>query len=660
MSAQLREFERFSNVFPEPILLVTSTGNLCVANSKAQRELFRAGPFAAGRLLSDFVENEPDSILSYLKSCARSGEPLPSLFKFLSNEGPPLEYRCLGCAFRSSDEQQRPLVVLRLELKELSSSRFIGLNHQIDQLRTEIARRRKVERDLVEQRQLLEVTLSSIGDAVIATDLEGRITFVNPAAEDHLGYASSECVGRSLTDVFVIRNEHTGDAVVNPVELVLKTGRVVGLANHTVLVRRDGVELPIDDSAAPIRDATGNLLGAILVFHEVSESRKLQRELILQADALKEADRRKDQFLAVLAHELRNPLAPMRNGLQIARMKSKSDEALHPVIDMMERQLLHLVRLVDDLMDVSRVSRGVVELRRAPLSISEVIARSTESVRADFESRGHHLQVELPPDAIRVDGDADRLTQVVSNLLTNSAKYSPDGGAIRLSVSCDSDELCIQVSDKGIGIPTDQIDRVFDMFSQVRTHQGRYEGGLGIGLSLVRTLVQLHGGSVTAHSDGPGLGSTFKVRLPVLKASPQASRGSAAKPHNAPALRVLVADDNVDAARTMGLLLELRGQVVSVATSGHDAVRQAAQFLPEVIFMDVGMPDIDGVEATRRIRELPGGSTILIVALTGWGQPQDQERTRIGGMDRHIVKPISPDDIAEVLAIAAQRRDRGG
>lgn len=638
------------------MLLVASSAHLCAANAAAKRELLHSVALSPDKMLFDFVENERDTILGYLKSCSRSGEPLPALLNFRSKDGEGSEYRSLGCAFRSQDEHRRPLVVLRLAQKEVSSARFVGLNQQIDQLRGEIARRRKVERELAEQRQLLEVTLSSIGDAVIATDVEGRITFVNPAAEDHLGYSSGECVGQPLTDVFVIRNEHTGEPVVNPVQLVLKTGRVVGLANHTVLIRKDGVELPIDDSAAPIRDSTGKLLGAILVFHEVSESRKLQRELILQADALKEADQRKDQFLAVLAHELRNPLAPMRNGLQIARVRAGADEAMKRVVEMMERQLVHLVRLVDDLMDVSRVSRGVVELRRAPVLIKDVIARSLEAVRPALEARAHKLNVDLPHGTISVDGDADRLTQVVSNLLTNSAKYSPDRGLIHLTVTHDSDEICIQVSDKGVGIPRDQIDRVFDMFSQVRIHQGRYEGGLGIGLSLVRTLVQLHGGSVTAHSDGPGLGSTFRVRLPLLKADGiDELNARVPEVESASSLRLLVVDDNIDAARSLSVLLELGGHDVRVATNGHDAVTQAAAFHPQLIFMDLGMPDIDGVEATRRIRELPRGKDTIIVALTGWGQPQDRERTRLGGMDRHIVKPISPQDIADVLALASKR-----
>ena len=656
MSALVEEFERFSNLFPEPVLLLANSGHLCAANAAAKTQLLRLSLLSEEDQIFHFTADEPEKVASYLKCCSRSAQPLPALFTFKSPDGARLEYRCQGSAFRSRDDKQRALVVLRFAPKELSTSRFVGLNQQIEALRNEVARRIKVERDLAEQRQLLQVTLTSIGDAVIATDVEGKVTFLNPIAEEHIGYSSSEAIGRPLQDIFVIRNEDTGVPVESPVQLVLKRGSVVGLANHTVLVRRDGVELPIDDSAAPIRDSTGKLLGVILVFQEVSESRKLQRELMLQTNALRDADRRKDQFLAVLAHELRNPLAPMRNGLQIARIKAESDQALQSVIAMMERQLVHLVRLVDDLMDISRVSRGVIELRRAPVFISDVIVRSVESVRADMEARKHDFRIDLPSQNITVDGDADRLTQVVSNLLTNSAKYSHDVGSIQLSVVEDAEEVCIRVRDKGVGIPRDQIENVFEMFSQVRTHQGRYEGGLGIGLALVRTLVQLHGGSVTANSEGPGKGSTFTVRLPILKSnrtddplqSPQLDRQGSP-------LRILIADDNIDAARTLALLLEADGHQVRMAMNGRVAVACATEFKPAIIFMDVGMPDLDGLEATRLIRELPGSEEVVIVALTGWGQPQDRERTRSAGVDRHIVKPISPEQIAEVITLAVSR-----
>jgi PAS domain S-box-containing protein len=654
MRGLVEEFDRFANLFAEPIVLVSTASHLYAANAVARADLFEQRALEPEQLLLAFLSDDPAKVFDYLRACARSAQPLPGLLRFRRHDA-VVEFRCLGSSFRVRDEQQRALVVLRLAAKQDSTNRFVALNQQIDQLRAEVARRVRAERQAEEQRQLLLVTLSSIGDAVLTTDVNGHITFVNGVAETHLGRSSADCVGRPLEAVFVIRDENSGQSISSPVHEVLKTGAVVGLANHTVLVRPNGTELAIDDSAAPIRDASGKLFGVILVFRETGESRRLQRELLEQTTALREADRRKDQFLAVLAHELRNPLAPLRNGLQIVRLKMQSDQTLQRTVEMMERQLVHLVRLVNDLMDVSRVSRGVIELRNAPVCVADILARSVEAIRADIEVRGHRLHFDLPSESIRVMGDADRLTQVFSNLLGNSAKYSPNGGHIRLSVTPDGHEVVISVSDNGIGIPPDQLERVFDIFSQVRAHQVRAEGGLGIGLSLVRTLVVMHGGTVNAQSDGPNSGSTFTVRLPRLRQweliTPPAAL--AIEPV-ASDLRILVADDNTDAAISLRLVLEGAGHDVRTAANGHEAVRQVADFAPHLVFMDIGMPELDGVEATRLIRQQPNGADMVIVALTGWGQLQDRDRTRAAGVNRHIVKPISPEEITEILALAAR------
>ena len=540
-----------------------------------------------------------------------------------------------------------------------AGSRFIALNDQITKLRTEIARRIDAEKELQEQREFLQVTLSSIGDAVITTDVEGRITFMNPVAENLTGWEQRASMGQPLTNVFTIRHEQTGAVAENPVDTVLATGRIVGLQNHTVLLRRDGAQCPIDDSAAPIRDAAGRLFGVVLVFHEVSERRRLQKELLRQAEALKQADRRKDEFLATLAHELRNPLAPLRNGLQIARRQLSDDEQFDRIASMMDRQLRHLVRLVDDLMDVNRVSRGMIELKQAPISIRELIAGSVEAVRGEMDKRRHQLHVSVPSDELTVNGDAHRLVQVFTNLLINSAKYSPDESRIDLSATLEGSEVVVRVADTGIGIPQDQLEQVFEMFSQVRVHQGRTAGGLGIGLSLVRTLVQIHGGSVSAHSDGHGTGSTFTVRLPsVLPSITGVAVPEVLREHRRQPLRILVVDDNADAAHSLRRLLQLDGHDVRAAFTGREAIDIAQQFSPALVFMDVGMPDMDGIEATRRLRERPEGRDLVIVALTGWGQTHDREQTREAGVDRHIVKPISSEELAEVLSLAYAPRSK--
>jgi PAS domain S-box-containing protein len=358
-----------------------------------------------------------------------------------------------------------------------------------------------------EQREWLRATLGCIGDAVIATDGEGRVTFLNSVAAALTGWCEDAARGEPLEGVFRIVNEQSRQTVENPALRAVRDGTIVGLANHTILIARDGREVPIDDSAAPIRDESGRVSGAVLVFRDISE-----RKGVL--DALKESDRRKDEFLATLAHELRNPLAPLRNGLQVLRL-TEDVPMRGQALEMMERQLGQLVRLVDDLLDVSRITKGKIELRRERLDVADVINDALETSRPVIDASRHELEVAKPPRAIRLLGDRTRLAQVVSNLLNNAAKYTPDSGRIWLIGEEDKYHAVFRVRDNGVGIPPDMLPRIFDMFTQVDGSLERAQGGLGIGLTLVRRLVELHGGTVEARSDGPGRGSEFVVRLPI-------------------------------------------------------------------------------------------------------------------------------------------------
>jgi signal transduction histidine kinase/CheY-like chemotaxis protein len=370
--------------------------------------------------------------------------------------------------------------------------------------------------------------------------------------------------------------------------------------------------------------------------------------------ALRQADRRKDEFLATLAHELRNPLAPLRNGVELMRLNSRGDERQQHTVQMMERQLTHLVRLVDDLLDVGRISTGKVQLLLQPVQLQKILAGSIDAARPGIESRGHTLAVECVGDDLRLMADFERLSQVFFNLLSNAAKYTAPGGRIKVTVQREGAEVAVRVADTGVGILVEDLARVFDLFSQVRLHQGRAEGGLGIGLALARSLVTMHGGSVSAHSEGADRGSTFIVRLPLLlEAPPRASAPerplSPAVPAKATGQHVLVVDDNVDAALSLGALLSALGHQVRVAHGGIEALRLAHEAMPETVFMDLGMPSMDGFEAVRRLRTMPGGPTLQVVALTGWGQPADRQRTRAGGFDAHLVKPVALAALQQLL-----------
>jgi PAS domain S-box-containing protein len=780
--------------------------------------------------------------------------------------------------------------------------------------------RQRAEQELLEAKAALQkhsewlrITLSSIGDAVIATDAEGQVTFMNGVAESLTGWAEADANGHPLSDVFRIFNEQTRLPVEIPPLRALQEGGVVGLTNHRVLIAQDGTERAIEDSAAPMRDDNGEAVGSVLVFRDVTERRRaaaalrrqeqralnilesvtdaffaLNREweftyinrqaeqvlgrercdllgkaiweaypglpgsefeqayrkamedgvassmtayypdhdrwyevrpypspegiavyfrnvtermaaeraiheseeryrraaaeasqaaeanakfraffeqgtnfagllsldgtvveanrLCLDAcgfsrdevigkpfwecgwwnrspalvemirtaslqaaggqlfraetayfvangaervvdlilapvmdnagrvlfvaasgvdvtdrqqmeDALRESDRKKDDFIALLAHELRNPLAPVRNGLQVMRLAGGDANAVAQTRSMMDRQLSHMVRLIDDLLDVSRIGRNKMELRRDRVLLADVVNTAVETARPQIDAGGHDLTISLPQRPVYLDADLTRLAQVFGNLLTNSAKYTEPGGRIWISAERRDVEVVVSVRDTGIGIPAESLPIIFDMFSQVDRTTERSTGGLGIGLALVKGLVEMHGGSVTVQSGGQGQGSIFTVTLPMLTAPQNLAPVTSDNPQSAvgPRRRILVVDDNRDGADSLAMLLRLMNNEVQTASDGVEALEAAERFLPEVILMDVGMPRLNGLDATRRIREQPWGRDVKIIALTGWGQEGDKERTREAGCDGHLVKPVSLPDLEELLAAPADR-----
>jgi PAS domain S-box-containing protein len=752
--------------------------------------------------------------------------------------------------------------------------------------------------------ETLRVTLHSIGDAVITTDTRGHVTSLNAVAESLTGWTYTEAAGQPLDAIFRIVNEDTRRPVENPATKALREGTVVGLANHTVLIRRDGVEHPIDDSAAPIRDADGVVTGCVLVFRDVSAQRHAERERASQlqtarvlaaivdssedaiirkridgtietwnagaerlfgyradetigkhislvippdrlheedeivatlkagrridhfetvrvradgariwvslaispiadetgavvsaskivrdvtprvqaeaererfvkvlenspdfigmcdlhglpffvnraglemvglesleqakrtpvadfffpedrprvvdeffpqvlrdgqaeieirfrhfktgaarwmaykvltltdhtgaptgfatvsqdvtdrkarADDLIEADRRKDEFLAMLAHELRNPLAPLSNAVQAIRRRDVGDEqTVALATEILDRQIRQMSRLVNDLLDASRISRGKIELRRTRVALGPILEDAIETVRPLVARFEHTLTTSLPSEALYVDGDAGRLSQVVGNLLANAAKFTDKGGRIWLSAEREGDEVVIRVRDNGIGIAPEHVQTLFDLFVQVDTAIERSRDGLGIGLTLVKRLVELHGGTVQVHSAGPGCGSEFSLRLPAIPAGAESQEGDRRAPTavDSIARRVLVVDDSVDAAESLAMLLESEGHEIHKAHDGADAVRAAERVRPDIVLMDIGLPILNGYDACRRIRDQAWGAPIVMVAITGWGQEDDRERSNAAGFDLHLVKPVDHDELLRLIGSARPR-----
>ena len=428
-----------------------------------------------------------------------------------------------------------------------------------------------------------------------------------------------------------------------PMQLAARTGQPV--PNQELEFRfRDGTSTWAYGNAVPLFDAAGAVRGVISSFIDITARKRVEEEL-------READRRKDEFLAVLAHELRNPLAPIRSSLHILRLSGRNDPTADKVSEMMARQVNHMVRLVDDLLEVSRITRGKIELRKEPIDLALVLKGAVEISRPLIDAAGHELTLEIPPEPFSLEGDPVRLTQVFANLLNNAAKYTDTNGRILLRVKREGEEVAISIRDTGIGISPPMLPRVFEMFAQVDHDASRAQGGLGIGLMLVKRLVEMHAGTITAHSDGHGKGSEFVVRLPLSEV--RRAVDPTPKPVQLPpgfSQRVLVVDDNRDAADSLGLLLKLLGNNVHVVHNGPDALAALLTYQPTVCLLDIGMPGMDGHEVARRIRCQPGFRNVTLIALTGWGQDDDRLHSQSAGFDYHLTKPADIDALQVLLA----------
>lgn len=630
-----------------------------------------------------------------------------------------------------------------------------------------------------EQRERYRVTLASIGDAVVAMDAKGRVTYVNPVAEKLLGYTSEQVAGRPLSEVFNIVNEFTRIAAESPVERVLHDGRIVGLANHTVLLRPDEVEVPIDDSAAPINDETGHILGVVLVLRDITERRRAEKTqatlaaivessddaivskdldgrimtwnvgaerlfgyrqeevigksitLIIPPDRmgeeaailqrirsgervehyetvrvrkdgshvdisltvspvkradgtivgaskiarditerkkmerqLLEADRQKDNFIAIVAHELRNPLSPIRNAVKVLEIERPDDRDLLTYCELIDKEAMQINRLLDDLLDISRIATGKLSFQKEPIDIATVVNAAVETSRPMINEAGHNLTISLPAQPLMVEADPMRLAQVFSNLLNNASKFTESGGDIRVDVERQDSHAVLRIKDSGIGMAPELLNKVFDMFVQGETIAARGPGGLGLGLTLARDIVEFHGGTIEARSDGPGQGSEFVVTLPLLKIAAVASTEVAGSdpattvaPRSQSRTRVVVIEDNKSHALSLQKLLQAMGHEVRVAYDGVSAMKLLVNFVPDFALIDLGLPRINGYDLARWVREQSQLRRVTLIAQTGWGREEDRQQARDAGYDHHLVKPIDPQQLAAILSQSGKERE---
>jgi nitrogen-specific signal transduction histidine kinase len=384
---------------------------------------------------------------------------------------------------------------------------------------------------------------------------------------------------------------------------------------------------------------------------DIDDGKRLERHLLSQEAALRESDARKDRFLATLSHELRNPLAPIRNAAQILGSPALPPDRLRWAQAVIQRQVKHMSWLLDDLLDVARITQGKLELKKSRVSLTSIVDAAVEAARPLLDEKRHHLIVDLPPEVLTLEADPLRLAQVFSNLLNNAAKYTDSGGRIELSARVVMNTVSMSVKDNGIGIPPESLDRIFDMFAQIDSQSSRTDGGLGIGLSLVKGLVELHGGTTEVASAGPGRGSEFTVTFPLPAVDMNAAQTAIpdASPPEATGRRVLIADDNKDAADSLAMLLELEGHEVRVAHGGHAALALAQAFRPEIALLDIGMPELSGYEVATALRTEPWGRTMQLIALTGWGQESDRHLSKAAGFDWHLTKPIDMDHLYALM-----------
>lgn len=517
----------------------------------------------------------------------------------------------------------------------------------------EITEQRRLEQEREDNQRTLFELVERCPFGIYIVDEEFRIASVNAGSQDKAFANVRPLIGRPFDEAMrIIWPESVAAEVIERFRYTLATGEPYSsrdfLNPRADIDRTEGYEWELHRISMP-----GGRPGVVCYYFDSTRLRQVEH-------ALKEADRKKDEFLATLAHELRNPLAPIRNGIQIMKLAGDDPDAVAQSRRILERQVEQMSRLVDDLMDLSRISRGKIILQKTRLRLLTALQDAVDTSLPLIERQGHELVLDVPNEAIFVEGDHTRLTQAFANLLNNAAKYTEREGRIRLGVRQRGGEVEIAIEDNGVGIPADMLPRVFDMFAQVDQSLEKAQGGLGIGLNIVKRLVEMHGGSVAVESAGHGCGSTFSVRLPVVEgAESGASENQAGEPVSAPRRRILVVDDNTDGAQSLALMLEIMGNEIQTAHDGLEAVSAAQAFRPDVILMDIGMPKMNGFDACRAIRAEAWGQDIIMVAQTGWGQEEDKQKARQAGFDLHMTKPVDPTELDRMM-LDVVWRDTGG
>jgi PAS domain S-box-containing protein len=615
----------FMTVFRGPTLII-EIANEAYCQLVGQRELIGLP------IRQAFPDIDGQGFFELVERVYASGEPWVgrSVPVVLNRQaGAPAQTRWIDLVYQA----------LREEDGSISGVFAHGVDITERKLAEEALRESAIKAD--QRSRLFDTTLSAMTEFGYTLDRDGHLTYVNKALLDLWNVSLERVVGKTFLelgypDALAVRLQRQ-------IKEVFETR--CEIIDETTYISRSGTESHYEYILRPVVGDEGQVDQVAGSGRDITARKRAE-------EALKDADRRKSEFLAVLAHELRNPLAPIRNALQILRLGDGERQDAQPIVEMMERQIAQMVRLVDDLLDVSRISHGTIELRRERVELAAIVRQAVEAVQPLLVSMDHEFTIISPAEPIHVSADPARLIQVLDNLLHNACKFTMRGGRIRLTIEPDGDQVVIRVEDNGVGIAAEHLAQIFGMFAQIDKSLERSSGGLGLGLTLVKTLVEQHGGSIDARSGGLGRGTEFVVRMPrlaELSAPPTVS--VAVQSLESAILRILVVDDNEDSADSMALLLALDGHEARIARDGLQAVEVAAQWTPDVVLLDIGLPKLDGYEAARRIRaQRPGVDGVMLIAITGWGQDDDRRRSRDAGFDAHLTKPVDYLDLKKLLA----------
>jgi PAS domain S-box-containing protein len=619
-------FRQLAEAIPHIAFTATPEGNVEYVNS--QWHTFSGRPedesFGLGWLQVLHPEDYAAAYRGWIHSL-RSGEPFEAEYRFRGADGSFRWHLCRALPVR--DEAGR-------------IARWVGTS-------TDVHEQRQLTDQLATERGLLDAVFASSPIGIAVLDREGRFLRVNEVLSAIDGVAVADHAGRPARDAA----PGLWGALESLYRQVLASAQPVTNYGVSRQTPGGGAVRHWLANGYPIGTRDG-IAGVGIAVVDITEQKRTQEALERSEEALRAADRRKDEFLATLAHELRNPLNPIRSAVQVLRTRGVKEPEQDWSRDVIDRQVDHLTRLIDDLLDISRISRGKLELRREPVELGEVLRGALEANRPLVEQLGHNVSIELPQEPLYLDGDLVRLTQVFLNLLNNAAKYTERGGRIWLTARREGGQVVVSVRDSGVGIAPEKLPHLFEMFYQVDRSLERAQGGLGIGLSLVKQLVSMHGGRVAVRSEGVGKGSEFRVELPLTAAPAAIARPAAPAAAGRPRKRrVLVVDDNADSASSLALVLQLAGHDVDTASDGEEALWKAEQTKPEVVLLDIGMPKLNGYEVCRRIRSQPWGRQMLLVAQTGWGQQEDRRRTHEAGFDAHLVKPIDPPSLERLMQL---------